>query len=127
MENYEKHILLLNIHLSFCFYPVVVPYGLKKNYYCDATGKQNETLKDAIFECDSTLNCEKVLDESCDSDGPFMLCTEASIDIPSTTSGSCIYIRNYLPCMRAISMKIRKCFSMIKAQLKIVAQAFLNV
>jgi len=74
-----------------------IPYGLKANYLCDSTEKQNETLKDAISECESTPNCEKVLDERCDNQGPFMLCTSASLDIPAPLTGSCIYIRNYSP------------------------------
>ena len=74
-----------------------IPYGLKANYLCDSTEKQNKTLRDAISECESTPNCEKVLDERCDSQGPFMLCTSASLDIPAPLIGSCIYIRNYAP------------------------------
>ena len=74
-----------------------IPYGLKANYFCDSTEKQNKTLKDAISECESTPNCEKVLDERCDNQGPFMLCTGASLDIPAPLTGSCIYIRNYSP------------------------------
>lgn len=98
------YVLLFDV---FLYHLVDVPYGLKYNYRCDATEKQNETLEDAINECESTANCEKVLDEKCDNQGPFMLCTEESLDNPSPILSSCIYIRNYFPGMNKSPKNIK--------------------
>ena len=78
-------------------FDVFLVFRRKLQRYCSETGEIFNSLSDAIRKCDATKNCDKIMNENCDSQGSFSICTENAIEYPSGPLGSCIYTRNYIP------------------------------
>ena len=78
-------------------FDVFLVFRRKLQRYCSETGEIFNSLSDAIRKCDATTNCDTIMNENCDSQGCFSICTEHAIEYPSGPLGSCIYTRNYIP------------------------------
>ena len=78
-------------------FDIFLVFRRKLQRYCSETGEIFNSSSDAIRKCDATRNCDKIMNENCDSQGSFSICTENAIEYPSGPLGSCIYTRNYIP------------------------------